>query len=190
MERSDFVLCSTSGTIVCSETTLAEDNLEASGFTGLGEREKGTLYSVVDDVAWLRVEVNILLTVFRSSPKDVNDPGKGGGKGKELARGVGIAEELGVCTPFTGEWLSLDGQEDEVTMVRHGTTVRVGVEESEPELRSEVEEVRLWLNALPLGGGVAAGVDDEKELKNVSVEVDDDAESLFERVVVSSLSLP
>lgn len=120
----------------------------------------------------------------------MTDPGKGGGKGKELARGVGIAEELGVCTSFMGEWLSLDGPEGKVTMVRHGSIVRVGVEGSEPELRSEVEKARLRFNVLLSGGGVGAGVDDEKELKNVSVEVDDDAESLFETVVVSSSSLP
>jgi hypothetical protein len=75
--------------MVRTETSLAEDNLKALWFIDLSASFVGRFWdSHVEDSNWL--------TVFKFSPKEDNTGGKGGTEGKELAKGVGMADELGL----------------------------------------------------------------------------------------------
>jgi hypothetical protein len=95
----------------------------------------------------MNVPASILLTVFKSSPKEDNDTGKGGTVGNELAKGVGIAEELGVYMPSTGDWARVEFVVEVVMILRPGGDVAVGVGELELEPQSNETESRLDLDS-------------------------------------------
>jgi hypothetical protein len=68
---------------------------------------------------------------------------------------------------------------EEVMILSPGGDVAVGVGESEPELQFDEPERCLGLEAVLSGGGVGACDGEEKEVKNESVEKDEEVESLL-----------
>jgi len=154
--------------MVRTDITLAEDNLEATHSFAWWRRVTCSSSFFVVLFLDIHVPASILLTVFKSSPKEENADGKGGTIGNELAKGVGKAEELGVWTSSTGEWARVEFVVDEVMILSPGGDVAVGVGELELELQSD--------GVVSLVGGVWACDSDENEVKKESVEVNDEAE--------------
>jgi len=163
--------------MVRTDTSLAEDNLEPIHSVAWRRRLSCSSAFIVVLFLDIHAPASILLTVFRSSPKEDNAAGKGGTVGNELAKGVGKAEELGVWTSSTGEWTRVEVVVEEVMILRPGGDVAVGVGELELERQSDgaessldPEEVYLFV------GGVCACDDEENEVKKESVDVNDEAE--------------